>query len=154
MSAEGLARLWWTPTDCSGAKVQILLSSVTYDITPPTLAVIADIGKYSVTLAQTSAQTDTAVPSSPATHSKTLRRNSRRLQGYTLQATGSSPVYGADVMFNFSEPVLGFGPEYAFVKGGALSSSGLNMTVSQQQYTAIVLAYSTAAPLLMVKRSQ
>ena len=164
--------------------MKIYLSTITYDITPPTLAVIADIGKFSTTLANTSVQTPTQAsaqtdtPSaSTAQHQRSgrrlqyftpqgrepssstqLQRSSRQLQYYTLQATDSSSssalMYGTNVVFNFSEPVQGFAKEYAFIKGGALSSNGLNETVSQQQYTATVVSDSTDQPLLMVTGSK
>ena len=142
LSAEGLSNLWWTPTDCSGAPTQILLSPMTYDITPPTLAIIEKSGKKNVTLAQ-------------STVARHLRRNSRKLQYFTLTPTSSSSItYGANVVFSFSEAVTGFGEEYAFIKGGALSDAGLNETKSQQQYSATIVADNTKSALLMVTGSE
>ncbi|KAA6424676.1 hypothetical protein WJX79_007532 [Trebouxia sp. C0005] len=149
LSAEGLSNLWWTPTDCSGAAVQILLSPITYDITPPTLALIQISGKKNVTLAQSTV--DSTVWKPTARH---LLHSSRKLQYFTLTPTSSSSVtYGADVVFSFSEAVTGFGEEYAFIKGGALSDAGLNETVSQQQYSATIVADNTKSALLMVTGS-
>lgn len=150
LSAEGLSNLWWTPTDCSGAAVQILLSPITYDITPPTLALIQISGKKNVTLAQSTV--DSTVWKPTARH---LLHSSRKLQYFTLTPTSSSSVtYGADVVFSFSEAVTGFGEEYAFIKGGALSDAGLNETVSQQQYSATIVADNTKSALLMVTGSE
>ncbi|KAL0046017.1 hypothetical protein WJX82_011578 [Trebouxia sp. C0006] len=141
LSAEGLSYLWWTPTDCSGAATQILLSPITYDITPPTLAIIEKSGQKNVTLAQ-------------STVARHLRRNSRKLQYFTLTPTSSSSAtYGSNVVFSFSEAVTGFGEEYAFIKGGALSDAGLNETKSQQQYSATIVADNTKSALLMVTGS-
>ena len=142
LSAEGLSYLWWTPTDCSGAATQILLSPITYDITPPTLAIIEKSGQKNVTLAQ-------------STVARHLRRNSRKLQYFTLTPTSSSSAtYGSNVVFSFSEAVTGFGEEYAFIKGGALSDAGLNETKSQQQYSATIVADNTKSALLMVTGSE
>jgi len=58
------------------------------------------------------------------------------------------------VVFSFSEAVTGFGEQYAFVKGGALSDAGLNETVSQQQYSATIVADNTKSALLMVTGSE
>lgn len=152
LSAEGLSHLWWTPTDCSGAPTQILLSPITYDITPPTLAIIQISGKKNVTLAQSTVDS-TAMQWRP--QARHLLRNSRKLQYFTLTPTSSSSVtYGADVVFSFNEAVTGFGEEYAFIKGGALSDSGLNETVSLQQYSATIVADNTKSALLMVTGSE
>ncbi len=40
LSSKGVSKLWWTPTDCSGKIVQILLGPITSDINSPTLAAI------------------------------------------------------------------------------------------------------------------
>ncbi len=152
LSAEGLSHLWWTPTDCSGAPTQILLSPITYDITPPTLAIIQISGKKNVTLAQSTVDS-TAMQWRP--QARHLLRNSRKLQYFTLTPTSSSSVtYGADVVFSFNEAVTGFGEEYAFIKGGALSDAGLNETVSLQQYSATIVADNTKSALLMVTGSE
>ncbi len=58
------------------------------------------------------------------------------------------------MVFSFSEAVTGFGEEYAFIKGGALSDAGLNETVSQQQYSATIVADNTKSALLMVTGSE
>jgi len=106
------------------------------------LAIIEKSGKKNVTLAQ-------------STVARHLRRNSRKLQYFTLTPTSSSSViYGSNVVFSFSEAVTGFGEEYAFVKGGALSDAGLNETVSQQQYSATIVADNTKSALLMVTGSE
>jgi hypothetical protein len=152
LSAEGVSKLWWTPTDCSGTAVQILLSPITYDITPPTLAIIQTSGKKNITLAQSNVDSTATLWRPQARH---LLRNSRKLQYFMLTPTSSSSVtYGADVVFSFSEAVTGFGEQYAFVKGGALSDAGLNETVSQQQYSATIVADNTKSALLMVTGSE
>ncbi|KAL0041039.1 hypothetical protein WJX77_002957 [Trebouxia sp. C0004] len=151
LSAEGVSKLWWTPTDCSGAAVPILLSPITYDITPPTLAIIQISGKTNVTLAQSTVDSTATQWRPQARH---LLRNSRKLQYFTLTPTSSSSVtYGAKVVFSFSEAVSGFGEQYAFVKGGALSAAGLTEAVSQQQYNATIVADNTKSALLMVTGS-
>lgn len=150
LTAEGLSNLWWTPTDCSGTAMQILMSPITYDITPPTLAIIQKTGKSNVTLAQS------AVTATTAAHARLLRHYSRKLQYFTLSPTSSSSTvtYGANVVFSFSEAVEGFAEGYAFIKGGELSSSGLNETVSQQQYTATIVADNTKSAMVMVTGSK
>ena len=148
LADEGLSNLWWTPADCSGATVPILMSSITYDITPPTLAIIKKTGKINTTLAQTTVSTTTAT-------ARRLRRNGRKLQYFTLSTTSDSSVtYGANVVVSFSEAVEGFAEEYAFVSGGALSSSGFNETVSQQQYSATIVADNTKSSLVTVTGSE
>ena len=136
--------LYWTPSDCSGSAMQILLSPVTYDITPPVLAILQTTGKGNVTLAQT------------ASAAQTVWQNSgRRLQYFTLSpASSSSKTYGANVVFSFSEEVQDFGGNYAFIKGGQLSSTGLNETVSQKQYSATIVADNTKSALVMVTGSE
>lgn len=140
MTEEGLARLYWTPSDCSGAAVQVLLSPITYDVTPPMLAIVQKSGKSNTTLAQTT---------------YTLQKGSRRLQYFTVSPTSSSSkTYGADVVFSFSEAVQGFGANYAFIHGGQLSSAGLNETVSQKQFSATIVADNTKSALVMVTGSE
>lgn len=142
MTAEGLSNLWWTPTDCSGTAMEILLSPITYDITPPTLAIIKVSGTKNTTLAQTAAR-------------RRLLHNSRRLQYFTLSPTSSSSqTYGANVVFSFSEAVSGFAEEYAFISGGELSSAGLNETVADQEYSATIIADNTKSALVMVTGSK
>ena len=142
MTAEGLSNLWWTPTDCSGTAMEILLSPITYDITPPTLAIIKVSGTTNTTLAQTDAR-------------RRLLHNSRRLQYFTLLPTSSSSqTYGANVIFSFSEAVSGFAEEYAFVSGGEISSAGLNETVTDQEYSATIIADNTKSALVMVTGSK
>lgn len=142
MTAEGLSNLWWTPTDCSGTAMEILLSPITYDITPPTLAINKVSGTKNTTLAQTVAR-------------RRLLHNSRRLQYFTLLPTSSSSqTYGANVVFSFSEAVSGFAEEYAFVSGGEISSAGLNETVADQEYSATIIADNTESALVMVTGSK
>ena len=136
--------LYWAPSDCSGAAMQILLSPITYDITPPTLAIVQTTGKGNITLAQT------------ASAAQTVWQNSgRRLHYFTLSPTSSSgKTYGANLVFSFSEEVQGFGGNYAFIKGGQLSSTGLSETVSQKQYSATIVADNTKSALVMVTGSE
>ena len=147
MTAEGEAELYWTPLDCSSAAVQILLGTITYDITPPTLAIVQMTNKGNVTLAQTAASaTQTA-----------LQNTGRRLRYFILSpesSSSSSKTYGANVVFSFSEQVQGFDANYAFISGGQLSSAGLNETVSQQQYSATIVADNTKSALVMVTGSE
>ena len=113
VTMEGLVNLYWTPSDCSGAAIQMLLSTITYDITPPTLAIVQTFSKGNTTIAQTAS----------------VRAN-RRLHYFTVSPTSSSSkTYGANVVFSFSEAVQGFGANYAFIHGGELSSDGLNESV-------------------------
>ena len=62
MKAEGLSQLWWTPTDCSGAVTWMLLSNITYDITPPSLALLTITGSTTKTVA-TSQNSSSPTPS-------------------------------------------------------------------------------------------
>lgn len=138
MTEEGAANLYWAPSDCSGAAIQMLLSTITYDITPPTLAIVQTSSKGNTTLAQTAST-----------------RVSRRLQYFTVSPTSSSSkTYGANVVFNFSEAVQGFGASYAFIHRGELSSAGLNESVSQTQFSATIVADNTESALVMVTGSE
>ena len=138
MTEEGLANLYWAPSDCSSAAIQILLSTITYDITPPTLSIVQTSSKGNTTLAQTAST-----------------RVSRRLQYFTVSPTSSSSkTYGASVVFRFSEAVQGFGPKYAFIHRGQLSSAGLNESVSQTQFSATIVADSTESALVLVTGSE
>lgn len=150
MAKEGLSQLWWTPTDCSGTVTWVLLSNITYDITPPALALLTTSGSSNKTVA--TSLPISAVPSwaysDTGVHTR-LRRHARRLHFFGIQsASASSASYGADVVFSFSEPVTGFAQRYAFVKGGSVS--GLNETVSQQQYRSTILADSTSTKSMLI----
>ena len=157
MAKEGLSQLWWTPTDCSGAVTWILLSNITYDITPPSLALLTTSGSTTKTVA--TSQSSAVVPSwaySDTGIHQSLRRNARRLQFFSIKpaSTSATTTYGANVVFSFSEPVTGFAEQYAFVKGGSVSD--LNETIAQQQYASTVVAdsSSTKSMLIMVTGSE
>lgn len=138
MKEEGVARLFWTPSDCNGAATQILLSTITYDITPPILAIVQRSSQGNSTLAQTM---------SP--------RLGRRLQYFTVRpASPATKVYGANVVFSFSEPVQGFGANYAFVHGGSLSGAGMTASGSKTQFSATIVADNTKSALVMVTGSE
>lgn len=138
VTKEGAANLYWRPSDCSGAAIQMLLSTITYDITPPSLAIVQTSSKGNTTLAQTAST-----------------RLSRRLQYFSVSPTSSSSkTYGANVMFSFSEPVQGFGANYAFIHGGELSSAGLKESLPQTQFRATIVADNTKSALVMVTGSE
>ena len=151
MAKEGLSQLWWTPTDCSGAVTWILLSNITYDITPPSLALLTTSGSTNKTVA--TSQSSAVVPSwaySDTGVHQSLRRNTRRLHFFSIKPASSTATttYGANVVFSFSEPVTGFAEQYAFVKGGSVSD--LSETVAQQQYASTVVADSTSTSSMLI----
>lgn len=138
MKEEDVVRLFWTPSDCSGAVTQILLSTITYDITPPILAIVQRSSTGNSTLAQT-------MPP----------RLGRRLQYFTVRpAAPATKFYGANVVFSFSEPVQGFGANYAFVHGGTLSAAGMAASDSKTQFSATIVADNTKSALVMVTGSE
>ena len=146
MAEEGLSQLWWTPTDCSGVVTWILLSNITYDITPPSLALLTVSGSTNKTVA--TSQNASSTPSwaySDTGVQRRLQHSTRRLQLFSIK---SASTYGANVVFSFSEPVTGFAEEYAFVKGGSVS--GLNETVAQQEYSTTVVADSTSTSSMLI----
>ena len=150
MNGEGLSQVWWTPTDCSGNPTWILLSNITYDITPPSLALLLTSGSTTKTVATSQSSSTSEAPDG-------LWHRARRLHFFSISpssSSSSSKTYGANVVFSFSEPVTGFAQQYAFVKGGTVA--GLNESVSGQNFSTAIVAESasTASMLILVTGSK
>ena len=93
MQEEGLSQVWWTPTDCSGTPTWILLSNITYDITPPSLALLTTSGSTIKTVA--TSQSSSTPPSGAYSDSGLmhgLRRYTRKLHFFGHSSSSIQPA--------------------------------------------------------------
>lgn len=110
--------VWYLPQSCTGATSQVLVHSITYDITPPFLTIIKLTGDTNTTIISTEPSDYSAVTArrhllSTAWASIKAATGARR----SLLATTSETL-----IFEFSESVVGFNESSIDVTNGEITS--------------------------------